>query len=133
MKTFIFILLFCLNSFAAKAKVSKAPDAKEFNLKVVYGDRLSEFKVNKNSKGGQIHFFNNNGQEKMRSLDEKDINFLFSEYKKMKGSNNIHLCDQRHYMEISSGTKKSVSCLGSSTKIAKQMTGMSNLLLALLR
>jgi len=136
------ILIFAVNGYGAEKKKSVNAH-QEFNLKVVYGDKVSEFTVRashgsatatpaNSNKGGTLKF--SSGDEvKERSLQEKDLKFLFAEVGKVKGSNQKNLCDDRGYIEVVNGKTKNIGCLGSTTKVAKQLTSMANLLSALVK
>lgn len=136
------ILMFAVNGYAAEK--NKSVNAhQEFNLKVVYGDKVSEFTVSgshgsattnpaNRNKSGTLKF-SFGGEVKERNLQEKDLKFLFAEIGKVKGSNQKHLCDDRGYIEVVNGQTKSIGCLGSTTKVAKQLTSMANLLSALVK
>lgn len=134
------VLFFSSVNVLSAEKVKASGKLDSFNLKVVYGDKTSEFiligvstdKKAKAEKGGVLKF-SSNGQTKQRDVAEKDLKFLFAEIKKIRGSNQKHLCDDRGYIEIVNGVNKSVGCLGSKTKVAKQLTSMANLLTAMVK
>ena len=114
-----------IEEFKAKNKDASVTD---FNLKVVFGEKVSDFKVSPDSKGGVVHFENSNGEKRQKILVEKDFKFLLSEASKVKESNDKSLCDQRQFIEMKFGKNTKVGCLGSTTKSAKQLAKIANLL-----
>jgi hypothetical protein len=115
------------------AKIDQASEFKNLHLKVVYGEKITDFEVTREKNGGVLQFSNNFGQKKSHSLSEKDVKFLGSEVKKMNESNDIRLCDSRKYIELNSGEKKLIGCIGSSTKTAKKLSELANLFSGIVR
>ena len=115
---------------AAKKPVAANSDSQknEVILKVTYGDKISEFRVAKNNKGGTLKFASNSEKNKEHSLSEKDMTYISSEIKSIEAasSNDPSLCSRRQ-IELTAANKKTIGCLGSPTKTAKKLTDLANL------
>ena len=115
------------NKTEQKKSLVTAQAEKNLKVKVTYDDKISEFLIIKEKTGGTLHFTNSEGLKKDRHLTDKDMKYLISEASSLKGSNTKSLCN-RQYIELTDGKKQTTGCIGSETKIAKQLLNISNLL-----
>jgi hypothetical protein len=118
-------------SILANAATSKAK-SNNLHFKVVYGDKISDFKISKTKKGGLLSFSNSEGAKKERTLSDKDMKYFMKETSSYQKGNDQSLCSER-YIEFKEKEKTIVGCIGSKTKIAKQLLDMSNLLSGIIR
>ena len=129
MKYFSLILLVTSLSTPAFSAVNTK---EEMHFKIVYGDKTTDLGVAKEKKGGTLYFSNNYGQEKTVALDQKTIEGLLKGSKTFSASNDQNLCP-RNYIQFDSKQKTLYGCLGSKTKIAKQLITSANQLSTLVR
>lgn len=97
-------------------------------VKVVFGEKTSEFKLSKTSAGGNLDFSDNNGVKKSRKLSSKELIDLASQVSNLRGiSNQLEFCN-RTFIKLSHGKKDVYGCLGAQNQMATDLERFSNLL-----
>jgi len=119
MKTILFTL-FLSFSFQAFALVQ---------VDVVYGDRQSQFLLDKVGNKAELKFKSNEVGSKIKQITHEDYEYFEQRVLSLpKQSNDIHFCP-RKYIQMTVGQVKKAACIGSQTKIATEI----DLLVQLLR
>ena len=123
---------FSISGQAAKSKPvkleKKLTAISPINLKIVYGERVTNYSISKSKTAATIDFSNNLGIKNKKLITSEDYLFLKSKLTKLPGKpNSIEFC-MRNYIAISQDSNKTIACLGSPNAYAKGALEVTNLI-----
>lgn len=97
-------------------------------VEVVAGHLLSQFEFVKSGSGSRLEFENSNGVREIRKLAIEDYKFFVEKVLALpKKSNDLSFCPNL-YIRITMDKLNRTACIGSETKIAKDMEALVQLL-----
>lgn len=117
-------------------KVASIPNntSAHFNLKVTYGDKVSQFKLTKD-KDIQLQFISNYGDKKFITIDETDYKYLQQKISQLKPPQiNVRDCNQKHITLASIDKNKRryyAACFDYSKSESKELIKLSKIIFAL--
>lgn len=98
---------------------------------VLFGDRRTNFLLEKSTAGGILSFRNNQGRKRTQNLSAENYKYLSSRLTQKRETNLKEFCPRR-YVEITNGTSKTLGCIGSGNAVARDLTKIVNLMAAAL-
>lgn len=124
------LLIFLPQSLQAKKvahKLNKS-ESEPIKIKVIYGEKITLFSINKNNNSGHVEFSNNFGAKDSKDISLKDLEFLKNKLLKISGiSNDRNFCT-RNYITITFNGQDLVGCIGAPNSFAREVQEITNLL-----
>lgn len=123
MKLIFYIFVAFVKASVVQAKLS------DFELKVVYGSKVSNFKISESNHKFFLERYHNMSADKEHiEISKKNHAYLIKEISKVKGpSNQISFCS-RTYIKFNFEQNELVGCLGSTTPLGSKLLELANLL-----
>lgn len=112
----------------AKAKRSVSQVIPPLSIKVVFGDKTTNFEITKSLSAAQVVLTDNYGAHQTKEISQRDHQFIYAQMQAIRGPTNQKIYCQRNYIEFRYNQKSMLGCLHSANKVSTQMRELANLL-----
>jgi hypothetical protein len=121
---------FAVTGLSATKNIDRKPNqaqAATFQLKVVYGDKTTFFKLSRGNGDATASFSTNVGTHSSKTISLANYDYLKLKVDGLSGvSNEKNFC-ARKYIDLRTDSKEFVGCLGASNKLARDIQEIANL------
>ncbi len=122
----ILLLLIVMILFISPSHAKKI-DHQPITIKVLYGEKISLFKIVKTKIGGQVDLSSNSSAKQVRTISGKDFEFLRNKIAKLPGTSNDKNFCTRSFISIVAEGKELIGCIGAPNEFARGVQETTNL------